>query len=113
MDKIKLTQAQRRIIVEHFAEQCAQDVPAQLTGLELEHHLEWWRLKLALAMDGRKVDEIDWSILTSWVLDFQSFDRDPAGWLNEQGYDDSVSRREHWHDYLNDEISARINLVAG
>ena len=112
--QVKLTVQQRRMIVEHFAEECAQEMPADVPGLEIEQHIEKYRLLLSLALDARPVNAGAWATLVGEVLDYQSFDRDPAGYLHEEGWDGigQVSM-DRSREMFNDDISALINAVAG
>ena len=91
--------------IEYFGQQTAESIPANPEFRELENHM--WRglLTVSLAIN-RRIKESDWDALVAAEADLQSFDRDPEGWLNEQGIIDST---DHVRDGLQDQVSLAID----
>ena len=109
---MKLTVAQRRMVIEYYATKLVEEWPAVLTGIQVEKRV----YEAALAMEWRLnkfVNKITFNNLIEFMLDQQTFDRDPDGWLNENGYEATEFTRENWKHYHNDMISALINDIAG
>ena len=113
--QIELTQAQRRMVVEHFAEECATDLPADASPEQEEQHCAEGATKLEEALGEDHLEHWRWSawkMLVFTTRQYQSFDRDPEGWLYEMGWDvlDSV---EGWKEWFDRRISQHIDEVAG
>lgn len=108
----KLTVEQRRMVIEYYAQKLVEEWPAVLTGIQVESRM----YEAALLMEARLnrfVNKVTFNNLIELMLDYQTFDRDPAGWLEENGWEDTAPRQYHWKQYMNDMISALINDVAG
>lgn len=109
---MNLTREQRRMAVEYFATQCAEEMPSDdMPKAEFfqDLHSEEWRIKTMKAIE-KIIPESYWRTLVKNVGNYQSFDRDPEGWKEEEGYDwYSVPEMR---DYLNDTISTAIDQVA-
>jgi hypothetical protein len=71
-------------------------------------HCEEWRIRTMKAIE-KVIPEQDWTDLVEWLLDYQSFDRDPAAWIYEKGYDHTA---QSVREYLNDQASMHIDVVA-
>lgn len=85
---IPLTREQRRMVVEFYATQCATEMPSdEMPKAEFyqDLHVEEYRLR---AMKGieKIIPEGDWADLVIELRNFQSFDRDPEGWMEQRGY---------------------------
>lgn len=108
---MNLTVEQRRMVIEYFATKCVEEMPSEdMPKAEFfrDLHSEEWRLEAMKAIE-RVINEDDWSRLLEELIRYQSFDRDPEGWIYENGYEDTVQRVR---EYLNDEASVQINVVA-
>ena len=108
---MNLTVEQRRKIVEYLAGECVLTMPSEdIAKAEFfrDLHSEEWRLRTMKAIE-RVINEDDWSRLLEELIRYQSFDRDPEGWIYENGYEDTVQRVR---EYLDDEVSVQINVVA-
>lgn len=108
----KLTVAQRRMVIDYYATKLVEEWPAVLTGEEIEKRL----YEAALKMEGRInkfINKYTFNELIEFMLDQQSFDRDPDGWLEENGWDNSNDTKLRWGYYFVDVVSARINDIAG
>jgi hypothetical protein len=82
----QLTAQQAKQVIEYFAQQTAEDLP---TGSAVERDKHMWRALLTVSLAiNRRVTELDWDVLVAAQIDFQSYDRDPEGWMNEHGYKD-------------------------
>ena len=109
-----LTREQRRMIVEHMATECVQEMPSEdMPRAEFfrDLHSEEWRIKTMKAIE-KVIPEDAWKDLLVGLLMYQSFDRDPDGWLEEHGYTPSPRIVFNWRDSFNNEISAAINVAA-
>lgn len=108
----KLTVEQRRMVIDYYATKLVEEWPAVLTGEEIEKRLYEAALKLEWRLN-KFVNKTTFNELIEYMLDQQSFDRDPDGWLNENGYEATEQTREYWRTHLTDMISTRINDIAG
>lgn len=108
---MNLTVEQRRKIVEYLAGECVLTMPSEdIAKAEFfrDLHSEEWRIRTMKAIE-KVIPELTWDLLLEELLDYQTFDRDPEGYIYQYAYDDTVERVR---EYLNDEISVRIDNVA-
>lgn len=109
----KLTVEQRRMVIDYYTTKLVEEWPAALTGQQIENRM----YEAALLMEARLnrfINKYTFNNLIEFMLDQQTFDRDPAGWLNENGgWEDTAPRRYYWKQYMDDMISALINDIAG
>ena len=106
-----LTREQRRMIVEHMATECVQEMPSEdmpSAAFYRDLHSEHWRLQTMKAIE-KVFPEADWNELLERLEQYQSFDRNPEQWMDENDYEDTA---ESVREYLNDEISLSIDVVA-
>lgn len=106
-----LTVEQRRMVVEYFATKCVEEMPSEdmpMAEFYRDLHSEEWRIKTMKAIE-KVIPEQDWDSLLEWLLDYQSFDRDPEIWMHERGYDHPAHTVR---EYLNDQASMHIDVVA-
>jgi hypothetical protein len=108
----KLTVEQRRMVIDYYATKLVEEWPAEMNGLEIEQRLEDAHRELAWRTNKAISSEL-FNNLIEFMLDYQTFDRDPAGWLNEHGWADTAPRRYYWKQHMNDMIFALINDIAG
>lgn len=100
------------MVIDYYATKLVEEWPAELTGLEVEKRL----YEAALKMEGRInkfINKTEFNVLITYMLDQQSFDRDPYGWMDENGHPQTVDARWSWKVYFEDIISDRINQIAG
>jgi hypothetical protein len=110
---IPLTREQRRMVIEFYATQCAAEMPSdEMPKAEFyqDLHREEYRLR---AMKGieKVIPEVYWTDLIEELLEYQSFDRDPAGWLEENGYSGNESVHAT-RNVFNNNISYHIDNAA-
>lgn len=106
-----LTREQRRMVVEHFATQCAEDMPSDdMPDAEFyqDLHSEEWRLGTMRAIE-KVIPEQAWKHLVESISNYLSFDRDAEGWREENGY--TLNLKE-LRDMLEDNVSAAIDAAA-
>lgn len=108
----KLTVAQRRMVIDYYATKLVEEWPAVITGIEIEKRLYEAALKLEWRLN-RFVNKSIFNELIEFMLDQQSFDRDPEGWLDEQGFVPTSEKVFNMKHYFEDIISAKINDIAG
>jgi hypothetical protein len=112
----QLTATQAKMVIEFFAGQAAEDAPFTYHGMnealwETFYKHEWkTRLQLSLLLE-REVNDHDWHTLISTMIDWQVFDRDPAGYLNARGHEDTEQDRDYMHGVLEDLVSWAIDSV--
>lgn len=107
-----LTREQRRMIVEHMATECVQEMPSEdMPKAEFfrDLHSEEWRIRTMKAIE-RVIPEGAWTELVSALLECQSFDRDPESYIDENGFGGDTP--ESLSIYLNDQASSFIDQVA-
>lgn len=108
----KLTVEQRRMVIDYYATKLVEEWPAVLTGIEIEKRL----YEAALKMEGRInkfINKYTFNELIEAMLDQQSFDRDPQGWLYENGHEDNAQQVLQTKHRFEDIISDLINQIAG
>jgi hypothetical protein len=108
---MNLTVEQRRMVVEYFATKCVEEMPSEDMPKAVffrDLHSEEWRLQTMKAIE-KVIPELSWDSLLETLLDYQSFDRDPEGWMHENDY---VGTVQGMRTTLNDEASDYINQVA-
>lgn len=108
----KLTVAQRRMVIDYYATKLVEEWPAVLTGEEIEKRLYEAALQLEWRLNKFVIKPV-FNNLIEFMLDQQSFDRDPQGWLHENGHEDSAKQILATKEYHEDMISSYINDIAG
>ena len=109
-----LTATQAKMVSEYFGAQAAEDSPFvehdSRPDMWTESYKHEWmtRLQLNLKLE-REVTEHDWYAAVVNMIDAQSFDRDPAGYLNERGYTEKDT--DYMHGVLEDLVSWAIDQV--
>ena len=73
-----------------------------------DRHMWMTRMQVSLAIE-RQINLGSWDSLVNHMIDLQSFDRDPAGWLNENGEDDTYKTRTTTRWNLQDAVSSAID----
>ncbi len=97
------------MVIEYFGTQAAEDAPMTTTSwTQWDKHLWMTNHKVDLAIE-RQVNDRDWYTVVNTMLDLQSFDRDPAGYLHERGDDDTEANRGEYDDRLKDLVSWAID----
>jgi hypothetical protein len=108
---MKLTKEQAKMVIEFYAVQAAQEAPVNDTvWTEWDKHTWVTNYQTSLAIE-RRLNEHDWATLVNAALDYQSFDRDPAGYLYERGEDDTYKTRTTMRWTLQDVLSASIDTA--
>lgn len=100
------------MIVEFYATKCVEEMPSEdMPKAEFfrDLHSEEWRLKTMKAIE-KVIPEADWSELLEWLIAYQWFDRDPEGFMYQNGYDGYSPQEVRNH--LNDNASWNIDAVA-
>lgn len=109
---MNLTVEQRRMVVEYFATKCVEEMPSEdMPKAEFfrDLHSEEWRLQTMKAIE-KVIPELSWDSLLETLLDYQSFDRDPEGWMDTHAYGNNTV--QEMRESLNDEASFRTDVVA-
>lgn len=107
-----LTREQRRMIVEHMATECVQEMPSEdMPKAEFfrDLHSEEWRIKTMKAIE-KVIPEQDWNDLLETLLDSQSFDRNPEAYMDARG--NHPANKFILREDLNDQVSHHIDVVA-
>lgn len=108
---VKLTKPQALQVIEFFGAQAAEDAPVLDTDwTRWDKHMWMTCHKADLAIE-RQINPKDWVVLINTLLDFQYFDRDPAGYLNDRGDDDTEANRNGYDDRLKDLVSWAIDTA--
>ena len=111
--KIELTQAQRRMVVEYFAEECATDLPAD--SAIWSPTLAKWATKLEEALDIGRLERWQWNVWQLLVFRMrkaQSLDRDPSAFMYLMGYPDDEDTVDSFKRKMDQAISEGIDAVA-
>lgn len=111
----QLTATQAKMVIEYFGAQAAEDAPFVAQGM---NDLKWedfykheWMTRLQTSVLIEKaIQPHDWHTLLSNMIDFQVFDRDPAGYLQERGYDDTEDNNVYMDGVLEDLVSWAIDM---
>jgi hypothetical protein len=103
---MNLTKTQALMVIEHFAAQAAEDAP--IVGAD--KHMWLTRYQASIAIE-RQIGEWWWDSLVANMSDLQSFDRDPAGFLHEQGWEDSLAQRDNARQHIERQVSWSIDNV--
>ena len=109
----QLTATQAKQVIEYFGAQAAEDAPVVVFGGNesqydtFNKHLWLTRHAVCIAIE-REVTAHDWYAAVVNMIDAQSFDRDPAGYLNERGYTDKD--RDYMQGVLEDLVSWSIDM---
>lgn len=113
----KLTRAERKMVIEHAAQQCADDLPANdepdfwiRYDAVMEEH--WLKLLAALGLSYRDSLAAGWRELVEFTRSADELDRNPGGHLYELGEADTEGNREHWKDHYNMTIGANIDSIS-
>jgi hypothetical protein len=104
-----LTTKEALMVIEYFAQQAAEDMPDG-TATDFERHMWQSLLTVSLAV-GRRITEQDWDTLVSAQMELQSFDRDPAGYLHEEGHEnpDDLAVQDDLHQHLETQVAWAID----
>jgi hypothetical protein len=110
----QLTAQQALMVIEYFAGQAAEDAPAvhhgdNETARDAFNKHVWLTHKAVCIALEREVNAHDWHGVIVNMIDLQSFDRDPEGYLNERGY--TEKDRDYMHGVLEDLVSWAIDEV--
>lgn len=106
---MKLTKEQSKMVIEYFATQAAEDAPfTTVDWAEWDKRIWMTNYAVSLAIQ-RRINEGDWAVLVMAAIDWQSFDRDPDGYLHERGYDANDAQKEYMSGVLQDVLSASID----
>lgn len=111
---MNLTVEQRRMVVEYFAIKCVEEMPSEdMPKAEFfrDLHSEEWRIQTMKAIE-KVIPEADWSDLLEDLLEYQSFDRDPEGYMYQNHYRPSRYTVEQVRDHLNDQAGWHIDIAA-
>lgn len=102
---MELTAQQAKQVIEYFAQQAAEDAPA-----DGEWYTELWisRFKASIAVE-RQIGAWWWEALVEAQMELQSFDRDPDAYLYQMGYKANHIERGYMRDNLQDEVSFAID----
>ena len=103
----KLTAQQAKMVLEYFAQQAAEDYP-DTTLPEQDKHMWMTRYQCSLAIE-RQINEAYWETLVVTVGAYESFDRDPDGYLHQNGYKVTAEEREYTKDHLQYDVSFAID----
>lgn len=109
-----LNRAQRKMVIEHFANQCAEEMPADDRWETRYAHMDsyWLDLLKALGQVWRTPFDAGWYELIENMASAMQLDRDPAGHMNALGYADLSDEREAWKDHYDDIIGAGIDAIS-
>jgi hypothetical protein len=107
---VKLTKEQSKMVIEFFAQQAAQEAPHHEDTAEWDKHIWMTNYEASLAVE-RKINEHDWAVLVLTAVQWQSFDRDPYGYLNERGYNDTARNAHDMKHTLQDVLSTSIDTA--
>src|SRR4030095_8481715 len=112
---MKLTRNQRKMVIEHAAQECADALPADDTpdfwkeyDKVVDEH--WMRLMMKLETAYYPFHAAGWLELVEFIRSADQLDRDPAGHLYALGEDDTEQNREFWKDHYNMTIGANIDI---
>jgi len=114
---MKLTRAERKMVIEHAAQECANELPATdadhfWTEYDkvMDHH--WFELLAKLDQTYRDPHAAGWRELVEFIRSADELDRDPGGHLNGLGEDDTEANREFWKDHYNVTIGFNIDNLS-
>ena len=102
----QLTTQQAKMVIEYFAAQAAEDAPIE----GADKHMWLTRYQCSVAIE-RQIGEWWWDSLVANMADLQSFDRDPAGYLHEQGYEDNIAEQDNMRQHIERQVSWSIDNV--
>lgn len=102
------------MVIEYFAGQAAEDAPAIGHGdneaaWDAFHKHEWLTRHTACIAVEREIHPHDWHTVIVNIMDLQTFDRNPASYLFERGYDDSDSTKDWMRDVLTDLVGWAVH----
>ena len=102
----QLTEQQAKMVIEHFAQKAAADLPAIFDWMEWDKTHWMSRMAVSVAIE-RQVTEQDWNDLINVQLDLQTFDRDPDGYMADHDWKGFAATRE----YLETQVSFYIDTA--
>jgi len=102
----QLTAQQAKMVIEYFAAQAAEDAPIE----GADKHMWLTRYQASIAIE-RQIGEWWWDSLVANMSDLQSFDRDPEGYLYEQGIKVTPTFISWESDHLKNQVSWAIDNV--
>jgi len=102
----QLTAQQAKMVLEYFAQQAAEDAPEH----NADTHMWMTRYQASLAIE-RQITEEDWDALVVAMADYQSFDRDPYGYLHDRGLPSTTPEWDAQNYYLLDQVSWAIDTA--
>lgn len=114
---MKLTRNERKMVIEHAAQECANELPATDSDLFWENYdkvmeQHWLSLLVKLELSYRFPREVGWLELVEFIRSADELDRDPGGHLNGLGVEDTEANRQFWHDHYNDTIGMHIDGIS-
>jgi hypothetical protein len=102
------------MVVEYMATKCVEEMPSEdMPSAEFfrDLHSEEWRIVTMRAI-GKVIPESDWSNLLEDLLEYQTFDRDPEGYMYQKNYSRNRYTVEQVRDHLNDQAGWRTDIAA-
>jgi hypothetical protein len=116
-NNMKLTRNERKMVIGHEAQMCADNLPADnipdywiTYDAVIEHH--WMKLLTALGQTHRDHHAAGWDELVVFIRSADNLDRDPAGHMYGLGEDDTEQNREFWYNHYNDVIGMHIDNIS-
>lgn len=114
---MKLTRNERKMVIEHAAHECANELPAHDADLFWDNYdkvmqLHWLDLLVKLEQDWRDPHAAGWNELVEFIRSADNLDRDPAGHLYNLGEDDTERNREFWKEHYNTTIGFDIDNIS-
>lgn len=100
-----MTKDEAQMVVEHFAQEAAQEAPDTTDWRVWDRHMWMTRYETSLAIE-RQIGELDWDQLVNAQINLQSFNRSPLEFMFDHGYED----KSEVQDYLEDTVSTHITL---
>lgn len=109
-----LNRFERAMVIEYYATQCAEEMPANDDWAVRAYHVDlyWMKTIQALGQGFRAGLDAGWNELVENIVSSLNFDRDPAGHLYEAGDMDTEHNRHFYHDHYNDIIGAGIDAIS-
>lgn len=114
---MKLTRSERKMVIEHAAQECANELPANDAPdfwMAYDKVMEKYWLDLLHKLDLSYRDSLasGWRELVEFTRSADELDRDPGGHLYEMGIEDTEQQREFWKDHYNMTIGASIDSLS-
>lgn len=99
------------MVIEYFSQQAAQELPVtDLDWSNWDKHMWLTCYDVSLKLE-RIVNPSDWAALLNAQLDWQTFDRNPDGYLHERGYDANDAQKHYMTGVLEDVLSMQIDMT--